>query len=330
MDDPPPVTVEMAAMFALVPADAPEEWWQDERLGIGSCPYHSYPAGYPIDKNPCPFQACSALVANNPADLYRAAWSELLSASPDIPRRALWLQLIRRWRVERIELGGVRIAWLQEEGSASGGEPQIRRDGRDRQGVCLSWEKLRETVRSEFAAIAIVGGDPEGLGLAARAIVFKVPFDHLTKRLGAVSSEPIATGRITRLPRLRLGNRLLIAKLLGWPPRRSRLRDSLHFRLTMLRANRRKTVRERRQRRQARHSARREMIRRELGLDEVDPTKRASIRRELIGSFREAIGLLTGLAEAIIEIAKATRGLAIALVLAPAGVLAVIARLLLG
>jgi hypothetical protein len=332
-EDPPPVTSELAVMYALVPVDAPEEWWRDRRLGIGACPYHSYPSGFPIEKNPCPYQAASVFVANSPAALYRAAWSELLNASPNLPREPLWASLLKHWRVERIELTSVRVAWLQEEPEFSGGEPRVRSDGRLRRGPSrpLSWERLRDCVRTHFASIAIIGSDPQGLNLAARAVIFKVPFNALAEAEAVVSTAVDQGRRVRRLPRLRLGNRLLIAKLIGWPSGRSRVRDAVHFRLTMWRANRRKTRQERRGRRQARRTARRDLIRRELGLDEPDAAKRAGIRRELIATIREAIGLLQSLAEGMIEVAKALRGLALALVLLPTGTAAVLLlRMLLG
>jgi hypothetical protein len=337
-EDAPLVTSEVAVMYALVPAKKEkgkeeEGWWRDRRLGIGTCPYHSYPSGYPIEDNPCPYQAASVLVANTPDALYRAAWSEALIASPNLPRQVLWTSLRKNWRVERVEMTSVRIAWLGEESEFSGGEPRVRSDGRLRRGPSrpLSWERLRECVRTHRAAIAIIGSDPQGLNLAARAIVFKVPFNALAEA-DVIVSTPLEEGyRVKRLPRLRLGNRLLIAKLANWPPGRHRLRDAVHFRLTMWRANRRKTVKERRQRRQARRTARRDIIRRELALDEPDAAKRAGTRRELIGTLREAVGLMQNLAEGLVEVAKALRGFVLPAVLLPSGVgLALLLRLFLG
>jgi hypothetical protein len=99
----------------------------------------------------------------------------------------------------------------------------------------------------------------------------------------------------------------------------------------MWRANRRKTVKERRDRRQVRRTARREMMRRELGLDEPDAAKRAGIRRELIATIREAIGLLRDLAEGLLEVAKALRLLGLSVVLLPVGAgLVVLLRALIG
>lgn len=288
-----PITADFATFYVLVPKDAPSEWWSDPRIEIGTCPYHQHPPGIPVEENPCPYQACSVLVGKGVKQLYLAAWSELLSASPDLPHKLLWSELLQSWKPVRVHLSLVRVAWLTDLPMLGGGEPQVRRWGRALRGKdSPAWEQLRDVVRVHCASLAVIPGDPMGHNFAARLIVFKAPFQALWKA-GAIRMEPAdSLRRPSRwVLSVRLGHRLQVTKPPTWPPRHNRLRDRLHFEFTMWRANRRQVQKERRERKRVRRSARREIIRRELALDEPNAEIRAHTRRALIATVREALGL---------------------------------------
>lgn len=253
-----PISVMNGWCYVLLPMSTDARFWADPRLRIGLCKRHPLPHATPPADNPCPFQLVSVLAGKSRKNVLRAAWMEALLAHPDLPRHALWKNLLRNWRVVRLDLSAVRAAWLPGDPSLEKGEPQLRLDGEELTDPSpANWTRVRSMLRSH-AAIVTVPGDPESLPMALRLLVFVLPAQALWEAGALQVSE---TPRLRRsswwpgfqTPRLALGMRMLL-----WPRHKQKRISGSLFQLRMWWANFRTRRAERRAEKQQSLSTRRE------------------------------------------------------------------------
>jgi hypothetical protein len=271
--------------FILVPPRSPARPWHDPAARIGSCVLHKeHSPREPLTDDPCAFRVNSYFVSAHPQDLYIALFLDWLAARPEMPRRLVWKSVLR-WRVMRLRLEEVRVAYMtgrDAERFLPGGEPMLRHSE-------TTWGYLRWAHTRQHAALVIVESDPAGSRVASRLLMFCHAVEALCEA-GALEAEAIEV-RPRRWPRPGArggdGRRLLPRLLLPTPGKRPRVGQGYDA-LTRIWASHRRSKSRRRKRRRDRWSAMREIAIRELALNEENSDVRFRTRVQLVTTIKMA------------------------------------------
>jgi len=269
--------------YMLVPPDGPERPWEDHRGRIGSCVVHQdLPTHISLAEDPCPFRVTSYLISAVPEHLYWGLFMDLLAARPELPRHLVW-RSVKRWRVVRVRLNSVRVAFMtgrDSERFLPGGEPMLRHS-------TAAWGFVRWAHTRDGAALAVVESDPAGSRIASRLLFYCHAADALCDAgaIEVVSGIEVPRRR-PRIDERGADGRRVLPRLLA-PPTRKRPRLARWYdQLTRVWAGSRRRKARRLERRRARLSALTDVISRELALKEPDSDVRFRTRLQLIATWR--------------------------------------------